>query len=234
MNMTGKGYRVDEYLLHVNVIIHRSERIHTERSSLMIIEISALIAAIAFVVLVIYLIKTLVSAKTSLDQATQTLADIQQTIDAVSTDVKEVVSTANEMTSNIHVQVKKLEPVVDSVENVGEALEEITSVLKSVSVGFTKGIRKAAKRFDEAPKKEAPAKPAAPVSNTVPFPVPAATQEVVPADGSPEWEAGMAEAAAAYEAPAAPVAPAKKTVNPEQWKAWVDLGVQAWQLFRKS
>lgn len=197
----------------------------------MLIEISALIAALAFVVLVVYLIKTLVSARSSLDQATQTLADIQRTIDAVSSDVKEVVSTANEMTSNIHVQVKKLEPVVDSVENVGEALEEITSVLRSVSVGVAKGVRKAASRFEEAPKTKPTESPKAQTASVVNFPVPVEDNLPAKVEEPAPWEAGMAEAAAAHEMNKAP---ANKTSNPEQWKAWVDLGVQAWQLFRKS
>lgn len=60
----------------------------------MIIELSVALVAIAFAVLVFFLIKTLKSAKDSLDKVSQTLVEVQKTMDELTYEVKTTVRHA--------------------------------------------------------------------------------------------------------------------------------------------
>lgn len=75
----------------------------------MLVEISALIAALAFAVLVVFLIQTLRSAKQSLDKASRTLEDVQQTVQMLSGDLQAIARNANHMTEELQGQLKKIE-----------------------------------------------------------------------------------------------------------------------------
>ncbi|WP_028544524.1 DUF948 domain-containing protein [Paenibacillus taiwanensis] len=222
----------------------------------MILEISALIASLAFVVLVIFLIQTLVTAKRSLDRASATLEEVQRTVEALSGDLQAVARNANEMTAGIQQQVKKIEPLVDSIENIGEALNEVTAVARQVSVGLVNGVRKAATRFDtDKLKRKSRAQAAVPTdaapdtgtsgvsgpAAAVDFALASAAVQAGAAESvhaAPETEAKMMMPLAIAEAAATNAAnkPAPKgaAASSEAWKSWVDIGVQAWQLFRNS
>lgn len=77
----------------------------------MIIEISVAIAVLAFVVLVVYLIKTLCSLRKTLDQARYTLQGI------------------NELKSDLEYKAKSLNPLFDTFSLLGEkALEKAGSM----------------------------------------------------------------------------------------------------------
>lgn len=85
----------------------------------MLTQVSIFIIAIAFAVLVIFLIKTLKAAQGSLDKVTQTLQDVQKTIDELSYEVKQTVRHANDITADVDHKLKQVEPVMESVRNLG-------------------------------------------------------------------------------------------------------------------
>ncbi|CAH8769029.1 DUF948 domain-containing protein [Paenibacillus dendritiformis] len=200
----------------------------------MLVEISALIAALAFAVLVVFLIQTLRSAKQSLDKASRTLEDVQQTVHMLSGDLQAIARNANHMTEELQGQLKKIEPVADSVQNAGEALNELTLAAKQISVGFVSGVRKAASRFEKK-RQDGPApgsQPANTVGSYADSPAPGGQAASPVQDGA----TGASAASALPLAPAAaehpqPGAPAKQ--GGDDWKAWVDLGIRAWQLWRQ-
>lgn len=168
----------------------------------MIYEISALIAAVAFAVLVIYVIRTLLTAQQSLERVSSTLATLEQTVDGIKGDLQSVVKNANNMTANVQQQLTKITPLINSIENAGEALEEVTSAAKQVSVGLIKGMRKSAVRNSKA-RAEA-YRDSTPVHQEAP--------------DSPQ-------SANTY-----PNGSNKE--SSEKWKTWVDLGTKAWQMYR--
>ncbi|MNO86106.1 hypothetical protein D3C76_774960 [compost metagenome] len=102
----------------------------------MIWQISVALIAAAFVVLVIFLIKTLRAAELSLHTTAQTLEDVQKTIDELSVEVKQVVRQANVLTSDLQHKMDQVDPVLESVKNVGEVLNEVTLAAKQVSSSF--------------------------------------------------------------------------------------------------
>lgn len=168
----------------------------------MIIEISALIAAIAFAVLVIYLIRTLLTAQQSLERVSSTLAALEQTVNGINGDLQDVVKHANEVTANVQQQLNKMTPLINSIENAGEALEEVTSAAKEVSVGIIKGVRKSAARSKQA-KAEA------------------ASYSVA----AEQLKHDPVQTAHTYKGE-------NTTNSGEGWKSWVDLGMRAWQMYR--
>ncbi|WII38648.1 DUF948 domain-containing protein [Paenibacillus thiaminolyticus] len=200
----------------------------------MLVEISALIAALAFAVLVVFLIQTLRSAKQSLDKASKTMEDVQQTVQMLSGDLQAIARNANHMTEELQGQLKKIEPVADSVQNAGEALNELTLAAKQVSVGFISGVRKAASRF-ERKRQDGPAPSSQPANAGGTYagsPAPGGQAASPVQDGVPGASSASALplAAATAEHPQ-PGSAAKQ--GGDDWKAWVDLGIRAWQLWRQ-
>ncbi|WP_110931361.1 DUF948 domain-containing protein [Paenibacillus bouchesdurhonensis] len=108
----------------------------------MIWQISVALIAVAFVVLVIFLVKTLKAAEKSLDKTTQTLQEIQKTVDELSYEVKQVVRQANSITEDVEHKMKQLDPVLESVKNVGDVLNEVTLAAKQVSTSLIGRMKK--------------------------------------------------------------------------------------------
>lgn len=128
----------------------------------MIWEISVALIAVAFAVLVVFLIKTLKAAEKSLDKTTQTLQEVQKTIDELSYEVKNVVRQANDITGDLQHKMGQIDPVLESVKNVGDVLNEVTLAAKQVSTAFIDRIKSQPKR----PKVSEAAKPQHAVAQT--------------------------------------------------------------------
>ncbi|AZK46162.1 DUF948 domain-containing protein [Paenibacillus lentus] len=108
----------------------------------MIWQLSVALIAVAFVVLVIFVVKTLKAAEKSLDKTTQTLQEIHKTVDELSYEVKQVVRQANSITEDVEHKMKQLDPVLESVKNVGDVLNEVTLAAKQVSTSLIGRVKK--------------------------------------------------------------------------------------------
>lgn len=108
----------------------------------MIIELSVALVAVAFAVLVFFLIKTLNSAKESLDKVSQTLQEVQKTVDELTYEIKTTVRHANDITADVQGKIQKIDPIVDSVKNLGDVMNELTLTVKQVSVTVIEKYRK--------------------------------------------------------------------------------------------
>ncbi|OAB40947.1 DUF948 domain-containing protein [Paenibacillus glacialis] len=97
------------------------------------IEISVVIIAVAFAVLVVFLINTLRAATKSLEKTTQTLQEVQMTIEELGYEVKQTVRHANDITVDLQSKMKQIDPVIESVHNLGEVLSEVTYAAKQLS-----------------------------------------------------------------------------------------------------
>lgn len=115
-----------------------------------LVQISIAIIAVAFAVLVFFLIRTLGSAKESLDNVSQTLKDVQKTIDELTYEVKTTVRQANEITTDVQQKIEKIDPIMDSVKNLGEVLSELTLTVKQVSVTVIEKFRKTREHKEKA------------------------------------------------------------------------------------
>ncbi|GIP54596.1 MULTISPECIES: DUF948 domain-containing protein [Paenibacillus] len=168
----------------------------------MIWEISVALIAVAFAVLVVFLIKTLKAAEKSLDKTTQTLQEVQKTIDELSYEVKNVVRQANDITGDLQHKMEQIDPVLESVKNVGDVLNEVTLAAKQVSTAFIDRIK-------------SPPKPKHPKVSEAAKTQPAVAQ-------TPEE---MRAYALPYETP-------KPATQPPGWMKWVDVAAGIWQKYR--
>ncbi|WP_438349102.1 DUF948 domain-containing protein [Paenibacillus sp. FA6] len=106
------------------------------------IEISVVIIAVAFAVLVVFLINTLKAATKSLEKTTQTLQEVQKTIEELGYEVKQTVRQANDITTDLQLKMKQMDPVMESVHNLGEVLSEVTFAAKQLSSTVMDKIKK--------------------------------------------------------------------------------------------
>ncbi len=128
----------------------------------MLVGISVAVIAAAFVALVVYLIKTLLAAKESLEKTTQTLQEIQKTVDELGYEVKQVVREANDITRDVRHKMQQIDPVMESVKHLGEALSEITLAAKQASAAFIHKFKRGTERVrikQPLPLRAAPADP---------------------------------------------------------------------------
>lgn len=91
----------------------------------MIYEISVLILSIAFVVLVIYLVFSLIALR-------QTLKNLNQTITEYRVKLGPLTESSNELMENVLHKARSLDTLFNSISNVGCYLEDKTTVLKDI------------------------------------------------------------------------------------------------------
>lgn len=173
----------------------------------MLTQISIFIIAIAFAVLVIFLIKTLKAAQGSLDKVTQTLQDVQKTVDELSCEVKQTIRYVNDITVDVDHKLKQVEPVIESVKNLGEVLSEVTLAAKQASTALMTWFQKPHNTADKT------------------FGTEAAIKSVTP--DRPFTATGRTAQGynATYEGPAA-----KPVKN---WLSYVDIAASLWQKMRQ-
>ena len=107
----------------------------------MLLEMSAIMVAIAFVILTFFLIRTLQSVKSSLDEVTQTLGQMKIEVREIGDEVKAVVGNANEMAVDLRTKLTKLDHLFSSVNDVGQVVHELTTTMKQVASGFMTSFR---------------------------------------------------------------------------------------------
>ncbi|EHS55726.1 DUF948 domain-containing protein [Paenibacillus sp. Aloe-11] len=173
----------------------------------MLTQISIFIIAIAFAVLVIFLIKTLKAVQGSLDKVTQTLQDVQKTVDELSYEVKQTVRHANDITADVDHKLKQVEPVMESVKNLGEVLSEVTLAAKQASSALMTRFQKPHNTADKTSNAET------------------ANKSVTPDRPLTATERTVKSYNATYEEPVGK--PAKN------WLSYVDIAASLWQKMRQ-
>ena len=102
----------------------------------MLLEMSAIMVAIAFVILTFFLIRTLQSVRSSLDEVTQTLGQMKIEVREIGDEVKAVVGNANEMAVDLRTKLTKLDHLFSSVNDVGQVVHELTTTVRQSATGF--------------------------------------------------------------------------------------------------
>lgn len=92
-----------------------------------------LIVAVAFAVLVVFLIKMLQAGTKTLENTAETLKEVQKTMDELTYEVKQIVRHTNDITLDANHKLKQLDPVMESVKNLGQLLNEVTLVSQQYS-----------------------------------------------------------------------------------------------------
>lgn len=107
----------------------------------MLVQISAIIAAVAFVFLVFYLIQTLKSLKNSLDEITLTMGQMKNEVTQISSEVQDVILNTNEMAIDVRGKLSKLNHLFSSVHDVGQVIHELTSSVKQSATSLISAVK---------------------------------------------------------------------------------------------
>ncbi|MCW6659765.1 DUF948 domain-containing protein [Aerococcaceae bacterium NML191292] len=120
--------------------------------------IAALIAAIAFVVLVVYLCLSFTKVNKILDQVQQTVTRLNTTIDVVTKDVdnlsievESLLNKTNTLVDDLNQKLEKTDPIFSAIGDVGVSVSELNHSTKQMTnnlvSGFGKGRSSAVRRF---------------------------------------------------------------------------------------
>ncbi|WP_078379366.1 DUF948 domain-containing protein [Sutcliffiella halmapala] len=85
--------------------------------------VSAIIVAIAFLILVIFVSKTLRSVQGTLDQVAGTLGSIEKQMQGITTETEQILHKTNVLMDDIHDKSQQLNTVVTAVKDVGTSIQ---------------------------------------------------------------------------------------------------------------
>jgi uncharacterized protein YoxC len=101
-----------------------------------ILYLSVALVAIAFLVLVIYVAKTLKSLQETLGSVSKTLAGLERQLDGVTHETTELLQKTNALADDIQEKSKSLNSVVTAVKDVGTTVNKFNGSLKNLSSSF--------------------------------------------------------------------------------------------------
>lgn len=93
-------------------------------------EISAVSIALAFIVLVVFTVRVLNTAKRMLHQLSDTVARTEQHVAKTAGEAEQLLKQAGQLTEEVHIQVLALEPTIQSIGKTGAAIGDVASVLR--------------------------------------------------------------------------------------------------------
>ena len=98
-----------------------------------ILYLSAAVAAIAFLILVIYLSKTLKSLQVTSDSVSHTLVDVEKQMKGLTTESTLLLNKTNALAEDLQQKSENLNTVVDAVKDVGATVRGFNQSLQKVS-----------------------------------------------------------------------------------------------------
>ena len=101
-----------------------------------ILYLSVALIAIAFLVLVIYLAKTLNSLQETLSSVSKTLTGLEKQLDGVTQETTELLQKTNALADDIQEKSQNLNSVVTAVKDVGATVTKFNGSLKKLTDSF--------------------------------------------------------------------------------------------------
>jgi len=100
--------------------------------------ISAIIAALAFLVLVIYVAAVLVAVRRTMNHVANTLGNLEQQMRGITAETEELLNRTNRLAEDITVKTAKLDGIFDGAKEIGATIKDFNTSLKGVAAGFQK------------------------------------------------------------------------------------------------
>ncbi|CEG34124.1 DUF948 domain-containing protein [Peribacillus simplex] len=97
-----------------------------------ILYVSAAVAAIAFLVLVIFLTKVLTSLQTTLDSVARTLTGLESQMQGITLETTQLLHKTNTLAEDLQQKSENLNTVVDAVKDVGTSISSFNSSIQKV------------------------------------------------------------------------------------------------------
>lgn len=99
--------------------------------------IAALIAAVAFAVLVVFLAMVLNQAKRTLSNVADTLDGFEEQMRGITSESAELLHKTNKLAEDVSDKTSRINPLVDGFKGIGESLIDFSDTLKSISHRLT-------------------------------------------------------------------------------------------------
>lgn len=95
--------------------------------------ISAAVAALAFLVLVIYLATVLVSTKRTLDNVAITLESLEVQTRGITRETEALLAKTNQLADDVNNKTSKLNPLFEGIKGIGQTVQGFNASFKTVS-----------------------------------------------------------------------------------------------------
>jgi Uncharacterized protein containing a divergent version of the methyl-accepting chemotaxis-like domain len=102
---------------------------------------SALIAAVSFAVLCVFLIRTLTSARQTLDSLKTTIEGASDTVESIRGKVEELTTNVNEISVNVKEKLHAADALFDAARDAGATIQETAHTAKELADRFTKAVK---------------------------------------------------------------------------------------------
>lgn len=106
-----------------------------------IISVSVAIIAIAFCVLVYYVVTTLKTFAKSLEQLTTTVDRLEGKVDEITTETTGLIKKVNTLTDDVQEKSAKLNKIFDFSEEIAKTIYKFNESLSDISAGILKQVR---------------------------------------------------------------------------------------------
>jgi len=100
---------------------------------IIILYLSVALIAVAFLILVISLTKTLKSMKITLDRVSKTMEDLEGQLQGITSETTLLLHKTNELAEDIQYKSEKLNTVVYAVQDIGTTIKEFNGSIRKVS-----------------------------------------------------------------------------------------------------
>ncbi|CAM4323462.1 DUF948 domain-containing protein [Paenibacillus alkaliterrae] len=107
-----------------------------------ILQISVAVIAVAFVVLMYFLVQTLKTLTGALEETKKTIGQLREEVSQISVDVKEAVHHTNAMTMDVRSKLRSLDMIFTSVNDIGHAIHAFTGAARESAASLTAALKK--------------------------------------------------------------------------------------------
>lgn len=115
-----------------------------------ILYISALIVAVAFAVLVIFIVQTLKSLRITLDNVATTVDSLEKQLNGITVETTELLHKTNKLAEDIQEKSLALNSVVDRVKDVGNSLGTLNQSFRNISNQVVAGSERYSEQVEKA------------------------------------------------------------------------------------
>jgi|SRR5690625_4672318 len=116
------------------------------------LSIAALIVAIAFAVLVVYLAQTLKETQRTLSNVADTLESLEKQMNGITDETTELLKRTNTLADDIHEKSLKLNGVFDGIKGIGDTIRDFNDSLNQIQMNITKAASKDQDKASQAVK----------------------------------------------------------------------------------
>ncbi|MGP4041548.1 DUF948 domain-containing protein [Gracilibacillus sp. D59] len=95
--------------------------------------LAAIIAAVAFAILVIYLVKVLKETKRMMSHVADTLEGLEKQMEGITVETTALLNKTNKLAEDVNEKTAKLNTLVDGVKNIGDSVKDFTQSIRKVS-----------------------------------------------------------------------------------------------------